>query len=65
MFTVDLTLEAGVRRQTAVVCHSARGPNADRRANSLTCPRKQGVNLGSRFTRQAPRRAQQWCFWEL
>ena len=22
MFTVDLTLEAGVRRQTAVVCHS-------------------------------------------
>ena len=45
MFTVDLTLEASVRRQTAVVCHSAWGPNADRRANSLTCPRKQGSTL--------------------
>jgi hypothetical protein len=45
MFTVDLTLEASVRRQTAVVCHSAWGPNADRRANSLTCPRKQRSTL--------------------
>ena len=45
MFTVDLTLEPGVRRQTAVVCHSAWGPNADRLANSLTCPRKQGSTL--------------------
>jgi DNA polymerase-4 len=26
-------------------CHSAWGPNADRRANSLTCPRKQGSTL--------------------
>jgi hypothetical protein len=28
-------------------CHSAWGPNADRRANSLNCPRKEGSTSGA------------------